>query len=125
MLFRRILKANNNGLNLSRQITQIGSEIIGIEENFCEKEVIDLIIETLKKLKIKKFFINFTMPTLIESLSKDFNLSKSNLDFVKEKFRNKNYNEIENISKKLESISRELLSLVGQVDLNIKKFKKN
>ena len=46
------------------------------------------------------------MPTLIESLSKDFNLSKSNLDFVKEKFRNKNYNEIENISKKLESISR-------------------
>ena len=119
-----ILKANNNGLNLSRQITQIGSEIIGIEENFCEKEAIDLIIETLKKLKIKKFFINFTMPTLIESLSKDFNLSKSNLDFVKEKFRNKNYNEIENISKKLESISRKLLSLVGQVDLNIKNLRK-
>jgi ATP phosphoribosyltransferase regulatory subunit len=119
-----ILKANNNGLNLSRQITQIGSEIIGIEKNFCEKEVIDLIIETLKKLKIKKFFINFTMPTLIESLSKDFNLSKSNIDFIKEKFRNKNYNEIENISKKLESISRELLSLVGQVDLNIKKLRK-
>ena len=72
-----ILKAKNNGLNLSRQITQIGSEIIGIENNFCEKEIIDLIIETLKKLKIKKFFINFTMPTLIESLSKDFSLSKT------------------------------------------------
>ena len=98
-----ILKANNNGLNLSRQITQIGSEIIGIEKNFCEKEVIDLIIETLKKLKIKKFFINFTMPTLIESLSKDFNLSKSNIDFIKEKFRNKNYNEIKNISKKIDN----------------------
>ena len=53
-----ILKAKNNGLNLSRQITQIGSEIIGIENNFCEKEIIDLIIETLKKLKIKKFFVN-------------------------------------------------------------------
>ncbi len=40
-----ILKAYNNGLNLSRQITQIGSEIIGIGDNFCEKELIDLIIE--------------------------------------------------------------------------------
>ena len=45
-------------------------------------------------------------------------------DFIKEKFRNKNYNEIENISKKLESISRKLLSLVGQADLNIKKLRK-
>ena len=52
-----ILKAKNNGLNLSRQITQIGSEIIGIENNFCEKELIDLIIETLKILKIKKFLL--------------------------------------------------------------------
>ena len=54
MLFRRDFKAKNNGLNLSRQITQIGSEIIGIENNFCEKEVINLIIEALRILKIKK-----------------------------------------------------------------------
>ena len=86
-----ILKAYNNGLNLSRQITQIGSEIIGIGDNFCEKELIDLIIEILKKLKIKKFFINFTMPTLIQSLSKDFNLTRDELDFVKDKYQNKNH----------------------------------
>ena len=119
-----ILKANNNGLNLSRQITQIGSEIIGIEDNFCEKELIDLIIETLKKLKIKKFFINFTMPTLIQSLSKDFNLSRDQLDFVKEKYKNKNYNGIDEISKNLEFFSQELLNLVGLVETNIKKLKK-
>ena len=96
-----ILKAKNNGLNLSRQITQIGSEIIGIENNFCEKEVINLIIEALRILKIKKFFINFTMPTLIESLSKDFNLSRLDLDFVKERFKNKNHSGISEISKNL------------------------
>ena len=101
-----ILKAYNNGLNLSRQITQIGSEIIGIGDNFCEKELIDLIIEILKKLKIKKFFINFTMPTLIQSLSKDFNLSRDELDFVKEKYQNKNHKGIEKISNDItESIS--------------------
>ncbi len=119
-----ILKAYNNGLNLSRQITQIGSEIIGIGENFCEKELIDLIIEILKKLKIKKFFINFTMPTLIQSLSKDFNLSRDELDFVKEKYKNKNHKGIEKISKNLEEVSQELLSIVGLVESNIKKLKK-
>ena len=119
-----ILKAYNNGLNLSRQITQIGSEIIGIGNNFCEKELIDLIIEILKKLKIKKFFINFTMPTLIQSLSKDFNLSRDELDFVKEKYQNKNHKGIEKISKNLEEISKELLSIVGLVEANIKKLKK-
>ena len=119
-----ILKAYNNGLNLSRQITQIGSEIIGIGDNFCEKELIDLIIEILKKLKIKKFFINFTMPTLIQSLSKDFNLTRDELDFVKEKYQNKNHKGIEKISKNLEEISKELLSIVGLVEANIKKLKK-
>ena len=119
-----ILKAKNNGLNLSRQITQIGSEIIGIENNFCEKEVINLIIEALRILKIKKFFINFTMPTLIESLSKDFNLSRLDLDFVKERFKNKNHSGISDISKKLESISKELLNVVGIVETNIKNLKK-
>ena len=119
-----ILKAYNNGLNLSRQITQIGSEIIGIGNNFCEKELIDLIIEILKKLKIKKFFINFTMPTLIQSLSKDFNLTRDELSFVKEKYQNKNHKGIEKISKNLEEISKELLSIVGLVEANIKKLKK-
>ena len=119
-----ILKAYNNGLNLSRQITQIGSEIIGIGDNFCEKELIDLIIEILKKLKIKKFFINFTMPTLIQSLSKDFNLTRDELDVVKEKYQNKNHKGIEKISKNLEEISKELLSIVGLVEANIKKLKR-
>ena len=119
-----ILKANNNGLNLSRQITQIGSEIIGINNNFCEKEVIDLIIETLKELKIKKFFINFTMPTLLDSLSKDFKLSKQDIDFVKDRYKNKNTSGIEKISKKLENISGKLLSLVGLVKTNLKNLKK-
>ena len=74
-----ILKANNNGLNLSRQITQIGSEIIGIEDNFCEKELIDLIIETLKKLEDKKIFYKFYNAYSHSISFKDFNLSRDQL----------------------------------------------
>ena len=54
MLFRRSLRVNNNSLNLSRQATQIGSEIIGIDQNDCENDNF-LMIESLKLLKIKKF----------------------------------------------------------------------
>ena len=64
------------------------------------------------------------MPTLIESLSKDFSLSKDDLDFVKDRYKNKNYSGIKNISKKLESVSMELLGAVGLVETNIKKLKK-
>ena len=71
-----------------------------------KREIIDLIIESNKKLvKIKEFFVNFTMPTLIESLSKDFSLSKDDvigIDIKISIIRS-------NISKKLESVSMELL----------------
>jgi len=118
-----VLKANNNGLNLSRQITQIGSEMIGIENNFCEKEIIDLIIETLKEFQIKKFFLNFTMPTLIKSITKDYELSKKDLDFVRSRCLNKNSLGIEKISKSLKVIINKLLSTVGLVRNNIKNLK--
>ena len=119
-----VLKANNNGLNLSRQITQIGSEMIGIENNFCEKEMIDLIIETLKEFKIKKFFLNLTMPTLIQSISKDYKLTKKDLDFVRTRCLNKNSLGIEKISKSLQVIINKLLCTVGLVKNNIKDLKK-
>ena len=113
-----ILKVKNNSLNMSRQSIQIGSEIIGIEENSCENQVINLIIDILQKLKIKKFIINFTMPTLIESISKDFNLNKKDYEFVKEKFRNKNISGLDIISKKLEKVSSVLLSSIGNLSEN-------
>ena len=49
-----------------------------------------MIIEILAKLKIRNFFLSFTMPTLIDAICKDFKLSKKDLEFIKERFRNKN-----------------------------------
>ena len=63
------------------------------------------------------------MPTLIQSLSKILIYPEISFDFVKEKYKNKNYNGIDEISKNLE-FSQELLNLVGLVETNIKKLKK-
>ncbi len=119
-----VLRVNNNSLNLSRQSTQIGSEIIGIEQNDCENEIISLMIESLNSLKIKNFFINFTMPTLISAIDKDFKLSKPDLEFVRERFNNKNSDGLEKVSKRLKTISDALIESVGDAKINLKKLKK-
>ena len=119
-----VLRVNNNSLNLSRQSTQIGSEIIGIEQNDCENEIISLMIESLNNLKIKNFFINFTMPTLISAIDKDFKLSKPDLEFVRERFNNKNSDGLEKVSKRLKTISDALIESVGDAKINLKKLKK-
>ena len=119
-----VLRVNNNSLNLSRQSTQIGSEIIGIEQNDCENEIISLMIESLKCLRIKNFFINFTMPTLISAIVKDFKLSKTDLEFVRDRFNNKNSDGLEKISKRLKIISDALIDSVGDAKVNLKKLKK-
>ncbi len=119
-----VLRVNNNSLNLSRQATQIGSEIIGIDQNDCENEIISLMIESLKLLRIKKFFINFTMPTLISAIVKDFKLSKTDLEFVRDRFNNKNSEGLEKISKQLKTISNALIDSVGGATVNLKKLKK-
>ena len=119
-----VLRVNNNSLNLSRQSTQIGSEIIGIEQNDCENEIISLMIESLNNLKIKNFFINFTMPTLISAINKDFKLSKPDLEFVRERFNNKNSDGLEKVSKQLKTISDALIESVGDAKINLKKLKK-
>jgi ATP phosphoribosyltransferase regulatory subunit HisZ len=118
------LRVNNNNLNLSRQSTQIGSEIIGIEQNNCENEIITLMIESLNCLRIKNFFINFTMPTLISAIVKDFKLSKTDLEFVRDRFNNKNSDGLEKISKRLKIISDALIDSVGDAKVNLKKLKK-
>ena len=119
-----VLRVNNNSLNLSRQSTQIGSEIIGIEQNDCENEIITLMIESLNCLRIKNFFINFTMPTLISAIVRDFKLSKTDLEFVRDRFNNKNSDGLEKISKQLKIISDALIDSVGDAKVNLKKLKK-
>ena len=107
-----ILKVKNNSINLSRQFTQVGAEIIGIEEGYCLGELINLIIENLNKLGIKKFIINFSMPNLINVIAKDFKLSDAEYEILINCYRNKNLFEIKNISNKLYEMSNFLLGVL-------------
>lgn len=119
-----VLKVKNNSINLSRQFTQVGAEIIGIQDHFCLSELINLIIENLDKLGIKKFILNFSMPNLINVIAKDFKLSKEQFDILVNCYRNKNLFEIKNISEKLFQLSEFLLSSIGRIEEKIGYIKK-
>ena len=118
-----VLRVKNTSLNLSRQTTQLGAEIVGIGNNDCENEIISLMITSLKSLKIKIFFINFSMPTLIAALVKDFNLTKKDTDFIK-KFNNKDSSELEKISLKFKRFHRQIIQLCWISKFKDQKLKK-
>ena len=64
------------------------------------------------------------MPTLISAIVKDFKLSKTDLEFVRDRFNNKNSDGLEKISKRLKIISDALIDSVGDAKINLKKLKK-
>ena len=119
-----VLKVKNNNINLSRQFTQIGAEIIGVDKTFCLSEIINLIIEFLNNLKIKKFIINFSMPNLINLISKDFNLKKSDFVILMNCYKNKNLSALKDISNDLFEMSEYLLQCIGNIDEKINLLKK-
>ena len=119
-----ILKVKNNNLDMSRQFSQIGAEIIGIGDSFCEIELINLLLEILENLKIKNFIINFNMPILIRAIQEDFGLSMTDQNLLKEKYKNKNINGLDKISKELFNTSKILKSCIGDLDENIVALKK-
>lgn len=111
-----ILKVQNTSINLSRQFTQIGAEIIGVQKNFSLNEIINLVIENLKNLKIKKFVISFSMPNLLKLISKEYNLSNNHYKLLENSFKNKNLFEIKKISSDLFKISEFLLENIGKIE---------
>ena len=121
-----VLKVKNNSVNLSRQFTQIGAEIIGVEKNYCIDEVIILVKELLEKINIKKFIVNFYMPDLIKIISKTYSLNSREYDKLVNSYKNKNITDLKKISDDLFEVSQFLLGLVGKFDENTeKKIKKN
>ena len=119
-----ILKVKNNNINLSRQFTQIGAEIIGVDKTFSLSEIINLITEFFNSLKIRKFIINFYMPNLINLISKDFNLKKPEFEILIDCYKNKNLSALKNISNDLFKMSEYLLQCIGNVDEKIDLLKK-
>ena len=116
MYFGDILRVNNSQLKTARHSTQLGGEIIGIKNEEDEIEMIKIISEILKKFKINNYKISLSMPTILKSVSLDFNLNKEQELYLKNCYDNKNLMDLKNISTEIHDISSKLLNRIGPLD---------
>ena len=119
-----ILKVKNSQLNISRQFTQVGAELIGINNNLYEIEILNIILMALEIYKIKGYSIVFSMPSLFYAVCKDFKLDEKSTLFLKEKYENKNVVGIEKISSQLLEVSSILMNSLGEFKDNYNKLEK-
>lgn len=116
LYFGEILSVNNSQLKISRQSTQMGAEIIGTGGEEYEIEIIKIIIEILTKFKISDYRISLSMPTVLKSLSLDFNLDENQENYLYKCYENKNLQDIRNISTDIYNISEKLINKIGLID---------
>lgn len=71
-----VIKARSEDLYADRQQTQIGFEIIGEEKEVGDFEIINYLINILKKIKVEDFSFNFTLPNFLDIILEGFEIEK-------------------------------------------------
>ncbi len=91
-----VLRVKSSNLNMDRQITQVGAEIIGDVNNNSETEIILIGLKTLKALNIKNLSIDLNFPKLTDKLLSK--CSKELIPKILSAIEKKDYKLIESIN---------------------------
>ena len=89
-----VLRVKSTTLNMNRQVTQVGAEIIGKVNDELESEIILIALNTLSSLKIKNLSIDLNYPNLKKFFLKGF--SEKMQQNVGEAIERKDLNFLEN-----------------------------
>ena len=70
-----VLRVKGDSFNTERQKTQVGAELIGLENEFCDAEIILICLRALKSINIENITIDINLPFLREYFLKDLSSS--------------------------------------------------
>ena len=70
-----VLRVKGDSFNTERQKTQVGAELIGLENEFCDSEIILVCLKALKSIKIKNITVDINLPFLREYFLRDLSMS--------------------------------------------------
>ena len=70
-----VLRVKGDSFNTERQKTQVGAELIGLENEFCDAEIILICLKALKSIDIENITIDINLPFLREYFLKDLSSS--------------------------------------------------
>ncbi len=66
-----VLRVKGDSFNTERQKTQVGAELIGLENELCDAEVILICLKALKSIEIQNITIDINLPYLREYFFRD------------------------------------------------------
>ena len=66
-----VLRVKGDSFNTERQKTQVGAELIGLENEFCDAEIILICLKALKSINIENMTIDINLPFLREFFLRD------------------------------------------------------
>ena len=72
-----VLCAKSDNLYADRQQTQVGVEIIGCDSEKSHLEIIEILLEALKKLSMKNLLIEFSLPNFLEIFLSEIGVEKN------------------------------------------------
>ena len=122
--FGDVFRADKPKLSTDRQFKQAGVEIIGAKKLFADLEVINLSLDSLKKINFKKISLDINVPIILEKIFDDFKVSSAKRINLRKLVAKKNIKEIYNYDVKLFNVLNEIIDSSGPLKKNLKKIKK-
>jgi len=122
--FGDVFRADKPKLSSDRQFKQAGIEIIDTKSLLADIEVINLSLDSLKKINFKKISLDINIPIILEKIFDDFKISSSKRNELRKLVANKNIKEIYNYNSKLFDILKAIIDSSGPLKKNIKKIQK-
>lgn len=123
-----VIKARSEDLYADRQQTQIGFEIIGIENEKQDFEIVENLASILSKIKVKDFSFNFTLPNFLDIILEEFEIDQR--EDLKKAIFCKNLSKIAEIGKNHSNILQKIVrfnentsKIVEQISENVKSQK--
>ncbi len=117
-----ILWVSGNPLDLNRQFTQLGIEVIGVRNAKADTEVLQVGLEALNKFDITDISIDITCPPLAGELIADIDLSFEEREVLFEAFNEKNVAQIQEFKDKLGDKCEKLIALLTHIGIADKAF---
>ncbi len=122
--FGDVFRADKPKLSSDRQFKQAGVEIIGSKNLLADLEIINLSLDSLKKINFKKISLDINAPIILEKIFDDFKISSTKRISLRKLVAKKNIKEIYNFDIKLFNTLKEIIDSSGLLKKNIKKIQK-
>lgn len=78
-----VLRARGSQLRPVRQFTQVGAELIGVDNLHAESEVVVMALHSLEAAGVRDVSVDFALPRLMDLVLKNFLLSDAEADLVR------------------------------------------